>query len=176
MFASVHYLSRLLQGTSILFALSSCALFSGPSSTSLPLQNADTAGWKELQTSPYVYEISNGSSGSTFLTAIKECEQKKQISPLVATRQLLVGLKEIRIESQETTTVAKIPTLRTQVRARLEDRPLDLLTYTLSHERCVYDFVLWRTPQLQSEGSAELLNDDTLFAKFLSQHLMSFVE
>lgn len=110
------------------------------------------------------------------MTAIKECEQKKIPSPLVATRQLLVGLKDIRIESQENTTVADRPALRTQVKARLEEHPLDLLTYTLSYDNCVYDFVLWRSAPGTGQDSAHTLDGDNLFSKFLSQHFVSFLE
>lgn len=173
---STQYLARLLLGTSVVLALASCSLFSSPSSTSLHLHEIDGAGWKEVQSSPYVYEIANGDSGSTFMTAIKDCDQKKSLTPAVASRQLLVGLKDIRIEIQEQTTVADIPAVRTQVRARLEDQSLDLLTYTVPHDTCVYDFVLWRAPGTDDSSTAALLEDDSRFSKILSQHFESFLK
>jgi hypothetical protein len=177
MLTSKHYLSQLLLGTSVLFALSSCSLFSGPSSTSLALDGDGDAGWKEIQQSPYVYEVSDGDAGKAYITAIKECEKKKAVSPIVAARQLLVGLKDIRIVSQDQLNVADLPALRSHITARLEEHPLDLLTYTVPHKDCVYDIVLWRaTPQGAPAQAAQFFGDDERLAQFLTKNLPGLLQ
>jgi hypothetical protein len=158
---SLYYLAKCLPRTSDLlprarrilsvsssFALAlgtwGCSVFSTDSSTSLALEPLREQGtWQRVQASPYVYQSTE--LQETFLTGIRDCSPGKIPSPAVAARQLLVGLKEIRIEEQRQVTVADFPALHSRIRARLEDAPLDLEAVTLTHNGCVYDFVLWRS-------------------------------
>lgn len=151
----LHYYQALrLVQTSILLTLSSCALWS-ESSTSLPIPLDNyTGAWRQVQESPYVYEHTDELDRRTFLTGIRECEGARPRSPAEAARQLLVGLKDIRIEERQEVKLSDMPALRSRVRAKLEDRPLELLTYTLTRDTCVYDFVLWQPVDETSEPMA----------------------
>lgn len=102
----------------------------------------------------------------TFLTGIRDCQGKKVRSPAEAARQLLVGLKDIRIEDRQEVKLVEYPALRFRVKATLDEKPLELLTYTVSKESCIFDFVLWR-PGSESELTPVLENDQ-VFAQVLA--------
>lgn len=111
------------------------------------------------------------------MTAIKDCENKKSRSALVSTRQLLVGMKDIKIVSQNEISLNDTHALRTHVRARLENHALDLLTYTVPDQSCLFDFVLWRSSVDQDSGAnASLLASDQDLARFLAEHFQSVTE
>jgi hypothetical protein len=166
----VQSVARILLATSVVAALSSCSLFSSPSSTSVALDEAsEGANWKELQSSPYVYEITDSDSNKTFLTAIKDCDRKKGVSPLVANRQLLVGFKDIKFQNQEKISIAELPAVRSQVSAKFEERPINLLAYTVIRKECVFDFVLWRSiSDVNDRGETALLEQSEKVSRFLS--------
>lgn len=149
----------------LVLGICGCSVFSTDSSTSIALEPLRERGnWQRVQASPYVYQSTE--SEKTFLTGIRDCSSGKIPSPAVAARQLLVGLKEIRIEEQRPVTLAEFPALHSRIRARLEDQPLDLESVTLTHKGCVYDFVLWRSAQssmgAESEAPSALLQGTAL--------------
>lgn len=171
-----YYLAVIIAGTSALLSLSSCSLFSAASSSSLALESLPAeSGWKEIRADPFVYENSLSSS-RVFLTAVKDCQKSKRRSPVMAARQLLVGLRDIRIVEQDEVQLADRTALRTRISAKFESNPLDLVTFTMTQSDCVYDFVLWqnRTPD-QADADSFAVSDPSVNT-LLALHLPSLVK
>jgi len=141
--------------------LSSCAIFSGNSSTSLLLPELAAKGDKNLSSQtpvelskisdePILYRLINNRSPAQntparFVTLLKECSDasRKRPAALASTRQLLVGLKQIQFRSKETLEVESHAVLYSNIGAKLDDNQVSLSTLSFQKDSCSFDLVVW---------------------------------
>lgn len=97
-----------------------------------------------LQSSDRVYRLLNPDGLDLYLTAIRDCgTAREHVSAAATTRQLIVGLKNLRIMHQEPRSVAGNVMLVSSLKAELEDTPLRIECYTLRRGECTFDLVGW---------------------------------
>jgi hypothetical protein len=74
--------------------------------------------------------------------------------PWVA-RHLFFGLSNKRIDASERLTRSDASGVRTRLRARLDDRPVEVDAVTMRRESCLYDFVYVAPPERFEEGQPD---------------------
>lgn len=126
-------------------------------SVSIPLRSES---FVEISKSPFIYEVP---AAGSMVTAIRNCEKRKNSSTTALWRQLLVGLKEIDVAHQERTELEGKEVLLSVFTAKLDEAPIRMACFTLADAECVTDYVMWQksadqTTSLQDfeAGLAEL--------------------
>ena len=133
----------------------SCAFGSSSTSDSLALASSNL-GLEKLSSDPYLYEVQSGSTGTgTYVTAIKDCSLNAKTSAKAATRQLLVGFKNIKIIEQSSVTINDQACLRSRITAEDESGPVELSVYSRRQGRCIIDLAFWGTPQANESALAQ---------------------
>jgi len=74
--------------------------------------------------------------------------------PAVA-RHLFFGLSQAEIEAREPMVLSGASGMRTHVRARLDDRPVEVDGVTIRHQGCLYDFMYVAPPDRFEGGRAD---------------------
>jgi hypothetical protein len=84
-----------------------------------------------------------------------ECA-RPETGPLPAVaRHLYFGLTDTRIELREPVVHPAGDGMRTRLRARLDDRPVEVEGRTLRHGGCLYDFMYVAPPERFAEGESD---------------------
>lgn len=118
-------------------------------------------------------------SGSTsnrgFVTALRSCGHNEKDSLRGTTRQIFVGLEQVRITHQEAADFPPRTLWHVEADAESEGLPIQVSTYTLKEDRCFVDFVLWVVaPQgknISSETEQELADMRTQFHDLVGETL-----
>lgn len=89
-----------------------------------------------------VYLVGSGDS-RTFASVVEECRDEVPGSLKASTRRLLVGLKDIKVMSEERRTFLGKPLLVATSSATLDSLPILVKTFSLVRGTCVVDLVFW---------------------------------
>jgi hypothetical protein len=136
----------------LLLFLSSCSLFYGSTSSSVPLTDVTIEAQKlsQVGTNPYLYKYSPATNKNeadehaTFVTSVRECGFGRQSPSLVATtRRLLVGLNSIQLHEQTEAELSGHRVVMSSISGRADDQPVELITYSINHKDCVTDVIGW---------------------------------
>jgi hypothetical protein len=160
-----HYLSRVFHCTALicLITLSGCSIFgNGQKAESLSLAAYDmsdslksgvSANWpssweiEQIEKDPYLYKINIADLLDRFSPAyamlLKECGVGKNASANATTRELLVGLKDIKIIREENFLYNDQRIFYKDSSATLDDHNIKLSTLTRRENDCVYDTIIW---------------------------------
>jgi hypothetical protein len=132
--------------------LTSCSLFYASTSSSVPLSapTITTQNLREIRSQPYLYKFNiqadenGGNKQDAFITCVRECGLDHKRPSLVATtRRLLVGLNSLEILDQKETNLDGQDVIASRIKGRIDDQPILLATYSVSHQDCVTDVVGW---------------------------------
>lgn len=156
----------------VAFLHSGCSVFEPVPARSLPIVKAGMPEQvSELRKSPYVYLLTfpDRPIPDLYLTVLEECNLAETLSGNATTRQLFIGLKQLSIENQKRLKVGDRTIFRSVARARLEEVPLTVVSYSLRDKDCVRDYVSW----FPWETTQPLLEDmlsplDTMLEDYLS--------
>lgn len=161
--------------TSVALLTISCSILSFGSSDPVALKlprEIDTGTWQieKLGDTPPLYHINSEAFTNTgyYFTSIQDCRQSHSSSAEVTTRQLLVGLSDIRIAKQRHVEINAQPVLFSELEARLDSQPLRIACYSIKDQSCVTDMVLW------GDQSNELPEDE--LHSFVGTVLQSIVK
>jgi hypothetical protein len=80
------------------------------------------------------------------------CDRQRDVSLSVLTRHLFFGFKNMEILQQEPQTLNGVPAMKTIARARLDGHEVQVQSYVVRRDSCVYDMVYFATPQDYSRG------------------------
>jgi hypothetical protein len=80
------------------------------------------------------------------------CDQTPDASLDILTRHLLFGFRGVEILHQAPRVLDGVPALGTIARASLDGRPVQLHSYVLRREGCIYDLVYFAHPGDYSRG------------------------
>lgn len=141
---SCYYFAKLFCCTALL--LSSCSITSTDKPKSISSEpKAPSWAIETISENPYVYRISQEAMPTSFYfyTVIENCSPKLSPAKAVSTRQLLVGLSNIRVGQQLDLEIANQHFLRSQIQADLEQQHLQLVVYTAQSENCLSDYAFW---------------------------------
>lgn len=128
------------------FSLTSCSIFSGNKIDSLPVSPIDGVTLSEVSEDPFLYKLAvtdGDNSRDLFLTRIQECGVKDSTPSVATTRQLLVGFSNIDLRSQDYVPLNGRNILRSNLSAKLDDKPVSLTCYTVRDSGCVQDVLFW---------------------------------
>lgn len=142
-------------------ASTSCSILSDNSSRSIALASKQEIDWKLERIGakgPHIYRRSPGEDSPhrpMFATAIKECNKptsKLSRSIEALTRQLFVGIDSLEVLQQEELESEWGRILWWVVAGEMEGRIVHISSYSVVHNRCLLDFVLWSFPLEISES------------------------
>lgn len=108
---------------------------------------------EQIDDEPFLYKIKVTDPDDKFNPAyallLKECGVGKNASATATTRQLLVGLKDIKILRSENFNYNDERIFYKESTAGLDGHDIMLSSFTLRREKCVFDTVIW-SDDLQS--------------------------
>jgi hypothetical protein len=79
-----------------------------------------------------------------FVTTVKDCSIPEKFTFQATTRQLLVGVMDLTVISQEPETLHSVKTLHSIVHGTMDVDPFIMSIYTFHQNDCITDFVVWR--------------------------------
>jgi predicted Zn-dependent protease len=82
------------------------------------------------------------------------CDRDRATPLNILTRHLFFGFKDMEVLLQEQRTLNGVPALKTVARARLDTQDVQVNSYVIQHDGCVYDMVYFASPQDYSRGEA----------------------
>jgi hypothetical protein len=82
------------------------------------------------------------------------CDRERTTPLSVLTRHLFFGFKDMDILLQERRTLNGMPALQTVARARLDTQDVQVNSYVVERDGCVYDMVYFASPQDYPRGEA----------------------
>ena len=88
------------------------------------------------------------------ITINATCERGHNAPLNILTRHLFFGFKDMEVLLQERQTLNGAPALKTVARARLDTQEVQVTSYVIEHDGCVYDLVYFAKPQDYSRGEA----------------------
>jgi hypothetical protein len=86
------------------------------------------------------------------ITISVTCQQERDVPLDILARHLFFGFKNIEILQQAPQALNGVPALKTVARARLDGREVQLHSYVVRRDRCIYDMVYFASPQDYSPG------------------------
>lgn len=85
------------------------------------------------------------------------CDQERDVSLDVLTRHLFFGFKGMEVLQQTPQVLNGVPALETVARARLDGREVQLHSYVVRRDGCIYDMVYFASPQDYSRGEPSFI-------------------
>lgn len=157
-----YYLFALLLN---LLLLSSCAIFGGGEGglkRASSYQLEAPSGWETLKSkgeSDRAYRLPSGSA----VSVISSCTKNLDTSLKVLTRQLLIGMREIRVINELPLIIQNGAGLYSSVKAKSDGKTVNLGVIVIKKEKCIFDFTLMDAQTLSPKETEEFI----AFAKTL---------
>jgi hypothetical protein len=92
---------------------------------------------------PNIYQCQS-ELGPMFVTTVKDCSIPEKFTFQATTRQLLVGVMDLTVISQEPQTLNSVKTLHSIVHGTMDVDPFIMSIYTFHQNECITDLVVWR--------------------------------
>jgi hypothetical protein len=86
------------------------------------------------------------------ITISVTCDRERDVPLNILTRHLFFGFKNMEVLQQESQALNGVPALKTVARARLDAHEVQVHSYVVRHDGCVYDMVYFASPQDYSRG------------------------
>lgn len=144
----------LIRGASTSFfaalaVLTACSGSSGPPPETLPINSATLNDASRCQKTNGVGGASNlyrceSDSGPIFVTTLKDCSIPEKFTFQATTRQLLVGVMDLAVETQEPVKFDSTKALHSVVSGTMDADPFLMSIFTFHEGPCLTDLVLWR--------------------------------
>jgi hypothetical protein len=107
--------------------------------------------WHPVPDGPSVLTLAHTQLAAGVMVSVT-CQQAHDVPLDILTRHLLFGFKDIEILQQVPRVLNGVPALKTVARARLDGREVQLQSYVVRRNDCVYDAVYFASPQDYSPG------------------------
>jgi hypothetical protein len=82
--------------------------------------------------------------GPVFVTTLKDCSIPEKFTFQATTRQLLVGVMDLKVENQQPVKFSEVKALHSVVSGTMDADPFLMSIFTFHEDTCVTDLVLWR--------------------------------
>ena len=160
----------LIRGASTSFlvamaVLGGCSGSSGPPPQTLPMDSA------ALTDSPHCEGTPSGSSkiklykcdsevGTVFFTTLKDCSIPEKFTFQATTRQLLVGVMDLKVDQQDPVQFGSTKALRSVVYGTMDADPflMSIFTFHEKDKNCVTDLALWKGRSAKKPSKDETLH------------------
>jgi len=107
--------------------------------------------WQRVPDEPSLLTLTHAQLAAGITISVS-CERERDVSLHILTRHLLFGFKDLAVLQQQRQAFNGVPALRTVARARLDTREVQLCSYVVQRDSCVYDMVYFASPQDYGRG------------------------
>lgn len=103
-------------------------------------------GWTSTSVDPSILTLTHPGLAAGISISVT-CDRERQAPLTILARHLFFGFKEVEILRQEGRTLDGVAALQTLARARLEGAEVQVNSYVMQHQGCVYDLVCFASPR-----------------------------
>jgi hypothetical protein len=108
--------------------------------------------WRPMADEPSVLTLTHTQLAAGITISVT-CHQERDAPLDILTRHLFFGFKDVEVLQQASQALNGVPALETVARARLDGREVQLHSYVVRHDGCVYDMVYFAHPQDYPRGA-----------------------
>jgi hypothetical protein len=107
--------------------------------------------WQPVPDEPSVLTLTHPQLAAGITISVT-CGQERDVSLNILTRHLFFGFKDMEVLQQESQAINGVPALETVARARLDAHEVQVHSYVVRRDGCVYDMVYFASPQDYARG------------------------
>jgi hypothetical protein len=107
--------------------------------------------WQQMADEPSVLTLTH-TQLSAGITISVTCDRERNVPLNILVRHLFFGFKDVEVLHQEPQAFDGAPALKTVARARLDTREVQVKSYIVRRDGCIYDMVYFASPQDYSRG------------------------
>ncbi len=107
--------------------------------------------WTPVADAPSVLTLTHTGLAAGITISIT-CNRERHAPLDILTRHLFFGFKDVEVLQQEPRALKGAPALQTVARARLDTREVQMNSYVVQRDGCVYDMVYFASPQDYPRG------------------------
>lgn len=107
--------------------------------------------WRLVSDEPSLVTLTHAQLAAGITISVT-CDREREVPLSLLTRHLFFGFKDLEVLQQGSQVLNGVPALKTVARARLEAREVQLSSYVVQRDGCVYDMVYFATPQDYDRG------------------------
>jgi hypothetical protein len=107
--------------------------------------------WRPVADEPSVLTLTHTQLAAGITISVT-CHQERDVPLDILTRHLFFGFKSVEVLQQAAQALNGVPALETVARARLDGREVQLHSYVVQRDSCIYDMVYFADPQDYSRG------------------------
>jgi hypothetical protein len=108
--------------------------------------------WQPVADEPTVLTLTHTQLAAGITISVT-CHQERDAPLDILTRHLFFGFKNVEILHQAIQALNGVPALETVARARLDGREVQLQSYVVQRDGCIYDMVYFAHPQDYPRGA-----------------------
>jgi hypothetical protein len=108
--------------------------------------------WQPVADEPSVLTLTHTQLAAGITISVT-CHQERDAPLDILTRHLFFGFKNVEVLQQALQALNGVPALETVARARLDGREVQLHSYVVQRDGCIYDMVYFAHPQDYSRGA-----------------------
>jgi hypothetical protein len=108
--------------------------------------------WQPVAEEPSVLTLTHTQLAAGITISVT-CHQERDVPLDILTRHLFFGFKNVEVLQQASQALNGVPALETVARARLDGREVQLQSYVVQRNGCIYDMVYFANPQDYSQGA-----------------------
>ena len=114
----------------------------------VPLPGAE---WQPVADEPSVLTLAHARLAAGIMINVTR-EQARDVPLDILTRHLLFGFKNMEVLQQAPRVLNGMPALETVARARLDGREVQIHSFVVRRDSCIYDMVYFASPQDYARG------------------------
>jgi hypothetical protein len=107
--------------------------------------------WQPVSDEPSVLTLTHAHLAAGITISVT-CDRERDVPLNILTRHLFFGFNHMEILQQERQALNGVPALKTVARARLDAREVQVYSYVVRRDGCVYDMVYFASPQDYARG------------------------
>jgi hypothetical protein len=107
--------------------------------------------WQPVLDEPSVLTLSHPQLAAGITISVT-CNQERDVPLDILTRHLFFGFKNMQVLRQEPQAINGVPAMETVARARLDAHEVQVHSYVVRRDGCVYDMVYFASPQDYARG------------------------
>jgi hypothetical protein len=107
--------------------------------------------WQPVSDEPSVLTLTHPRLAAGITISVT-CERERDVPLNILTRHLFFGFKNMEVLQQEPQALNGVPALETVARAHLDAHEVQLHSYVVRRDGCIYDMVYFASPQDYARG------------------------
>jgi hypothetical protein len=107
--------------------------------------------WQPVPDEPSVLTLTHAQLAAGITISVT-CDRERDVPLNILTRHLFFGFKDVEVLQQGSQALNGVPALKTVARARLDAREVQIASYVVQRDGCVYDMVYFASPEDYGRG------------------------